>query len=309
MRTLTNPQREPLSAPSVRRGAMARLTASMVLFGTIGLFVRSIPLPSALIALVRGLVGTVFLLGLSALSGRRPDGGAIRRRLPGLLLSGTCLGFNWILLFEAYRFTTVAIATLCYYLAPIFVILLSPLLLGERLGGRRLLCVGAALAGMVLVSGAVGTGGAGDIRGILLGLAAAILYASVVMLNKGMAGVGAYDRTMVQLGVSAAVLLPYVLLTQPLGELAPTPVGLALLLVVGVVHTGLAYALYFGSMEGLSAQTAALFSYIDPVVAILLSALVLGEYMGPLQWLGAVLVLGATLVGERYPARTKKNTT
>lgn len=282
----------PTTVPS-RRGAIARLTASMVIFGTIGLFVRTIPLPSALIALVRGLVGTAFLMVLTALRGRRPDGRAIRSHLPGLLVSGACLGFNWILLFEAYRFTTVAIATLCYYLAPVVVLLLSPLVLKERLTGRRLACVGAALCGMVLVSGGVGTGG-GTARGILLGLAAAVLYAAVVMLNRRISGVGAYDRTMVQLGVSAAVLLPYVLLTWLPGQPFPAISALVLLAVVGVVHTGLAYALYFGSMECLSAQTAALFSYMDPVVAILLSALVLGEEMSPLQWVGAMLVLGAT---------------
>ena len=289
-------------------GAKVKLIAAMAIFGTIGLFVRHIPLPSSVIALARGFVGMAFLLLVTAAGGARISGASIRSNLPLLLLSGACLGVNWILLFEAYRFTTVATATLCYYLAPIFVILASPLVLRERLTGRKLACVAGALAGMVLVSGVPGGAAAadGNLRGILLGIGAAAFYASVVLLNKGLRGISAYDRTVVQLGVSAAVLLPYVLLTQKLGQLSPGLSGLALLAVVGIVHTGVAYALYFGSMGELPAQTVALFSYIDPVVAILLSAVVLREGMGLAEWVGAALVLGSTLISE-LPERREKS--
>ena len=101
------------------------------------------------------------------------------------------------------------------------------------------------------------------------------------------------------------MLLPYVLLTENLGALTFTPGTIGLLLVVGIVHTGIAYALYFGSLMQLKAQTAAILSYIDPVVAVLLSALVLREHMSLLSGLGAVLVLGAAVVSE-LPSRRKK---
>ena len=286
--------------------ATFKLTLSMIIFGTIGIFRRYIPLPSSLVAMTRGLTGMLFLLLVMVLRKRGMNRTAVRRKLGLLCLSGAAIGVNWILLFEAYNYTSVATATLCYYLAPMFVILASPLVVGERLTAKKLICVLTALLGMVFVSGVLESGGgSSDLRGVLLGLGAAVLYASVVLMNKQLGDVPAYDRTIVQLGSSAAVLLPYVLLTENLGTLSFTPGTIALLLVVGVVHTGIAYALYFGSLMQLKAQTAAILSYIDPVVAVLLSALVLREHMSLLSGLGAVLVLGAAVVSE-LPSRRSK---
>ena len=286
--------------------ATFKLTLSMVIFGTIGVFRRYIPLPSSLVAMSRGLTGMLFLLLVMLLRKRGMNRTAVRRKLGLLCLSGAAIGVNWILLFEAYNYTSVATATLCYYLAPMFVILASPLVVGERLTAKKLICVLTALLGMVFVSGVLESGGgSSDLKGVLLGLGAAVLYASVVLMNKQLGDVPAYDRTIVQLGSSAAVLLPYVLLTEELGALTFTPGTIGLLLVVGIVHTGIAYALYFGSLMQLTAQTAAILSYIDPVVAVLLSALVLREHMSLLSGLGAVLVLGAAVVSE-LPSRRKK---
>ena len=286
--------------------ATFKLTLSMVIFGTIGVFRRYIPLPSSLVAMTRGLTGMLFLLLVMVLRKCGMNRTAVRRKLGLLCLSGAAIGVNWILLFEAYNYTSVATATLCYYLAPMFVILASPLVVGERLTAKKLICVLTALLGMVFVSGVLESGGgSSDLKGVLLGLGAAVLYASVVLMNKQLGDVPAYDRTIVQLGSSAAVLLPYVLLTEDLGTLSFTPGTIGLLLVVGVVHTGIAYALYFGSLMQLKAQTAAILSYIDPVVAVLLSALVLREHMSLLSGLGAVLVLGAAVVSE-LPSRRKK---
>lgn len=280
--------------------ATFELTLTMVIFGTIGIFRRYLPLPSSLVAMARGLIGMLFLLLVMGLKKTGLNRAAIRRKLPALCLSGAAIGVNWILLFEAYNYTSVATATLCYYLAPMFVILLSPLVLKERLTARKLLCVLAALLGMVFVSGVAESGGGGssDWRGVLLGLGAAVLYAGVVLANKQLGDVPAGDRTIVQLGSAALVLLPYVLLTEDLAALTFAPGTVALLLVVGVVHTGMAYAMYFGALTQLKAQTAAILSYIDPVVAILLSALLLKERMSLLGGLGAALILGAAVVSE-----------
>ena len=280
--------------------AKLRISAAMAIFGTIGLFVRDIPLPSCLIALVRGAVGASFLFLVSRLRGKKPDGTAIRQNLVRLCLSGVLMGFNWILLFEAYRYTTVATATLCYYLAPVFVTLASPLVLGEKLTPLRLLCSAAALTGMVLVSGVSGEGfpSGAELTGVLLGLGAAALYAGVVLLNKKLHGLNATDTTVVQLASAAAVMLPYSLLTLWGEKLTCTPMGFVLLTVVAIIHTGVAYLLYFGAIGSLRAQSAALLSYLDPVLAVLLSALVLREPLGVRGIIGAVLILGAAAVGE-----------
>ncbi len=287
---------------SKENSAKIRLIGAMVIFGTIGIFRKYIPLPSGPVALVRGLVGVLFLLLVLAIKREKLSREAIRRNLLLLLVSGGLIGFNWILLFESYNYTSVATATLCYYMAPIFVTLAAPLVLGERLTVRKLVLALIALLGMVLVSDVlnVGVSDMGELRGILLGLSAAALYAAVILLNKKLRDISAYDRTVMQLGASFAVLLPYVLLTEDLSTVVLSPMTIALLLTVGVLHTGVAYALYFGAMRDLSAQTVALFSYIDPILAVVLSELLLNETMGWGGVVGGVLILGATFVGELW---------
>lgn len=280
--------------------ARLSIIISMLIFGTIGIFVRHVPLPSSVIALVRGVVGTLFLLIFCRLRKTPLCREAIRNNLGLLILSGAFIGFNWILLFEAYRYTTVATATLCYYLAPVFVILAAPILFGEKLTLRKGICVAVALVGMVFVSGVTtgGFSGAGELLGILFGVGAAVLYASVVLMNKKLTQVQAFERTIVQLGAAALALLPYVLITQWGTVMDWSGLSVPLLLVMGIVHTGIAYALYFGGIKELPAQTSALLSYIDPVSAIILSAVFLGERLTASGVIGAVLVLGATLLSE-----------
>ena len=284
--------------------AKIKITAAMVTFGTIGILVRYIPLPSSIIALVRGVLATIFLLAVMAGGKRWPDKTAITRNLALLLISGALIGFNWILLFEAYNYTSIAVATLCYYLAPVFVIIASPFVLQEKLSMKKALCVIAALAGMVLVSGVIQNyvrgGNTEDLNltGVLLGIGAGALYATIILMNKKLKDISSYDTTVMQLAAASIVLVPYCLLTVDMGALEVTPVSAVLLLIVGIVHTGIAYVLYFGSIKELPAQTVAIFSYIDPILAVLLSALLLKESMDMLSILGAILILGSTFVSE-----------
>lgn len=283
----------------MEKTAKLNLVISMFIFGTIGLFVRHIVLPSSVIALVRGVVGTLFLLAVVRLRGQKLDWTAIRKNGVWLVLSGAFIGFNWIFLFESYRFTTVATSTLCYYMAPILVILASPVVLREKLTGRKLLCVLIALAGMVCISGILESmPAAGELKGILYGLSAALLYGSVMLLNQKIRDISAFDKTILQLGIAAAVLIPYCLLTVSPAEIALDAKSVVLLLIVGIVHTGITYCMYFGSMAYVGGQSVAIISYIDPVVAVLASVLILRE---PMQWIegvGALLILGAALGGE-----------
>lgn len=279
----------------------AMLLTSVCIFGTIGILRRYIPLSSSLIALVRGVIGSFFLLLVLRISRKELNGAAIKQNLLYLALSGAAIGFNWILLFESYNHTSVATATLCYYLAPILVILASPVILKEVLTGKKLLCAISALIGMVLVSGVTDAGfsGVSEMKGILFGLSAAVLYASVILMNKKMAGVAAYYKTIIQLSLASAALLPYVLLTENWGAVTFSPVSVTLLLIAGIVHTGIAYWLYFGSMEYLHSHTVALLSYLDPILAIVLSMVFLQEPMTVEAGIGAVLILGAAYISEK----------
>lgn len=285
---------------NTKAGARWALIISMLIFGTIGVLRRNIALPSGALSMLRGVIGAACLVMYMLISRRRPDIRAIRKNLAKLCISGAFIGLNWMLLFEAYNHTSVATATLCYYMAPVVVMLLSPVVLGEKLTQKRIACVLVAVAGMIPVSGMFSLKGfdPSELRGVLLGLAAAALYGSVILINKRITGVQAMDRTVVQLAMAAIVVSPYAFIVEGFTFASMTGTDIALTLVAGVVHTGAAYAMYFGSISSLAAQNVAIMSYIDPVFALVLSAVVLGESMGAAGWVGAALVLGATMINE-----------
>lgn len=279
--------------------ARTKLILAMTIFGTIGIFVKYIPLPSSVIACVRGFVGVAFLLLMTFIKKTNISFKDIKKNLLLLVISGAFIGINWILLFEAYRYTTVATATLCYYMAPIFVTLASPFILKEKLTLKKGLCVFTALIGMIFISGIAGTGSLQiNVPGILCGVGAAFFYACVILLNKHIKDISSYDMTMTQLFVAAVVILPYTLLTADISTVTLDAKAIICLFVVGIVHTGFAYMIYFSSIGSLKAQTVAIFSYIDPVIAIILSALLLKEKLGLFGFIGAVLILGSTLLSE-----------
>ena len=282
-----------------RGKASLLIILSMAIWGTLAPFVRAIGLPSAEIALWRAVLAVVLIGAYLLVTRQRIDVRALHAELPWLVASGAAIGFNWILLFEAYRYTTVSIATLSYYFAPVIVTLACPFLFGERLTAAKLLCFAGSTAGLVLVVNPGGIEeGSTHLLGVLFGLGAAVLYASVVLINKKIRGVGGIHRTFLQLVAAAAVLVPYVLATggTHLAQLGAT--GWACLAVVGLVHTGVAYCLYFSSLPHVTGQRASVLSYIDPLVAIVVSVTVLGEPIGALQVLGGALILGFALANE-----------
>lgn len=278
--------------------AKLSLVSAMLIFGTIGLFVRYIPMPSSCIAFARGFIGTLFIIGFLLIKKTPISWTAIRQNIGRLILSGIFIGFNWIFLFEAYRYTSVAVATLCYYMAPVIVIIASPMVLKERLTVYKLFCVIVALIGMVLVSGAGQETEMNNLTGVYFGLGAAVLYASIIILNKKFSSIAAYDKTIMQLGIASIVLLPYVWATEDISAMTLSPLGMELLLFLGIIHTGFAYTLYSGSLPCLRGQTIALLSYLDPIFAVFLSAFVLHEPLSFFGILGAILVLGSTCLSE-----------
>ena len=282
--------------------ARLSLIAAMVIFGTIGLFVRAIAVSSAELALYRAVIAAALLTGYFLVSRKPINLRAIGRELPLLLLSGMAMGVNWILLFEAYKYTTVSVATLSYYFAPVIVTLACPILFKEKMGPMQWLCFLMSTMGLALITGLGDTStGADHLRGILFGLGAAVFYASVMLLNKHIRGVTGLQRTYLQFLAAIVILLPYVLLTSGCSLGALDASGWVNLLLVGVLHTGLAYCLYFPAIKELPGQETAILSYIDPLLACVLSVALLGESMSPVQLIGGALILGFTLLNELTP--------
>lgn len=196
---------------------------------------------------------------------------------------------------------------MCYYFAPVLIMAASPFVLKERLTGTNLCCMMASILGMALVSGIIGSRGSASGMGMLLGLAAAASYAGFTLMNKFTKEISSLDATIAQLGVAAVVLLPYVLFAGGFAQLQWQAQNLWWLLILGVVHTGLGFFLFFSSIQCLKAQTAAMLSYIDPVTAIVLSTLFLHEKMESTQLIGACLILGAAFLSERRKGKTAES--
>jgi RarD protein len=282
------------------RSKLMNLSA-MLIFGTIAIFVRNIELTSKEIAVLRGVIGSIFLLGVMLFSKEKTSFSAIKKNLPILVLSGLGVGANWIFLFEAYKYTTVSIATLSYYCAPIFVTIMAPIILKEKISLIKFLCVCTAMIGMLCIvgtnKGSIGEG-YNHFLGIIYGLTAAVGYASVILMNKFIKGLKGVETTVTQLVFASILLLPYVMVTSGFDFSKMTGISWWYMIFLGVVHTGFAYALYFSSLKELKGQTIAVLSYIDPITAVLISALFLGEQLTIFQIIGGALILGSTFISE-----------
>lgn len=281
-----------------------KIIIAMLIWGSIGIFVKHVKLPSIDIVFLRASIASCFLLlckiAVNSKSGEGKKVGRNRKDIILILVSGVILAFNWILLFQAYKYTTITNATLSYYLAPVFVILLSPIVLGESLSIKNILAVITAMIGLSIIvthQGGINNGHYSHFTGIMFGIAAAMLYAGVVLLNKSINAFEAFEKTLLQILVSALVLLPYIIYKH---DIHITDLKTLLIIVIlGVVHTGIAYLLYFSSVEHVSVQRVSLYSYIDPLSAVVFGTIFLGEPIGIYHVLGGALILTSTFLGSK----------
>ncbi len=294
LNTKESPRKNTLYKRKISR---LQLIIAMISFGTIGVFVKNINLAPAEIALWRGVIAVVTLFILLIISKKIKDFFEIKENLWKLLLSGIAMGFNWVLLFEAYNHTSIALSTLSYYFAPTIIIVASTFLFKEKLTLKQIICFIVSTAGLVMIIG-LNEGNSSDIKGVLYGLAAACLYAIVVLFNKATAEIEGLIRTFIQFLVAVIVLIPYVYFTNGFHINQLNNFGLLNLLILGVLHTGIIYYLYFNALSYLTGQQVAILSYIDPAIAVFLSVVVLGERINTVQLIGGVILLAATFINE-----------
>ena len=270
--------------------------ASMVIFGTNGLIVANISLGSAEIVLMRTFLGSLFLLAV-VLVKRSFSFADLKADLVPATIGGAALGLNWVLLFSAYRSAGVGLSTLTYYCGPIIVLALSPVLFREKLTWNKLLAIAAVAVGMFCITGDIEPGS--DVQtGILFGGGAALLYASLIVANKRVKRLSGLNCAMYELIVAFFVVLIYLVASNVKLPVIPAAEDIVWVLVIGLVNTGLAYYLYFSSLQKLPGQTVALVCYIDPLTALIVSGAILGEKLLAVQIAGAVLILGGACLGE-----------
>lgn len=280
----------------------SKIILSMIIWGTIGLFVREIDLSSTEIAFFRAFLGSVFLIVISLIKKDKIDKEILKSNIVLLGVSGVLLGVNWILLFQGMKYTTIANATLSYYFAPVFIVIFSAIILKEKVGFKNIICLLAAILGLFLIlqsSDSEIVGNFNHAKGISYGLGGAVLYAVIVMLNKNIEGLSGFQATLIQLFIAAMVLIPMVFGKGTIDFSGMDIKTWIMILILGVVHTGIAYLLYFTSIKDVKSQSIAILSYLDPIVAILTSFLFLGESMGIYQILGGILILSTAYISEK----------
>ncbi len=269
---------------------------SMLIFGTNGCIVANVSLEGSQVVLFRTLIGGILVTGMTALRGGF-DRDAIRADAVPLLFGGIALGLNWVALFEAYRLLNVSLATLIYYIGPVLFLLSSPVLFHERLTGAKLAAAGIVLVGLVCISGSIAYSGMHS-AGLFTAVVSALFYAALIAFNKRIFHTGGMQTAAIELDIAFVVVFLYVLIKTELPQ--PLPGDIPYIAVIGIVNTGLAYLLYFSGMQQLSGQSVALLSYIDPVSALLFSAILLHESMTLVQTAGAILIIGGAIFGEVY---------
>ncbi|WP_144645131.1 DMT family transporter [Priestia megaterium] len=287
---------------------------SMIIFGTMGLIVRYIDLSSSEIALLSSSIGCLFLMIVFLMRKRTISWKLVKVNACILFFSGIALGGNWMFIYQAYDHTTLTNATLGYYFAPVFVMILSPFILKEQLPVKKIICIGIAIIGMLMIVGnGVSASGTEDLLGIVFGLLAAACYAALMLLNKFIRLMGRLEITIIQLGITALLLLPYVFLTEGFGVFEVSKSSVPFIIILGIMNTGVGFWLFFSGMEKLKGQSIAMLSYVDPFVAILISAVILREHMTIVQIIGGALLLGSTFISENkvinFPKRGKSVST
>ncbi|MGN1408737.1 MAG: DMT family transporter [Eubacteriales bacterium] len=277
-----------------RLPAYGMYTLALLIFGTNGIFVSNISLSGSQIVLMRTLIGGILLTCLVLFCGGF-DKDRVRGERTMLLIGGAALGLNWVALFEAYRLLNVSLATLIYYAGPILVILLSPILFREKLTVRKSISVIIVAVGLICISGSIVAAGMNSL-GLLFAAVSALFYAALIVFNKKITRTSGLQTAAIELDVAFVVVLVYTLCTSGLPHL--TRSDLPYIAAIGFINTGLAYFLYFSGIQKLSGQSVALISYLDPVSALLFSAVLLNESMTPVQFVGAVLIIGGAMFGE-----------
>lgn len=290
---------ETLMSKNETRIETLKYITAVFIYGTIGPILHYISLPSEIVVCCRGIIGSLFIFCYMKAKSKNIDFEAIKKNIIPLIISGICLGLNWVFLFAAYLHTTVAIASLFNYLAPVMVVLIAPFAFKEKLKAKKLLCVLIALVGVILTSGIIGNSIENiNFLGMGLAILAAVMFIGIVICNKNLKDIGSYDKALVQLLISAITVLPYAIYSNYNKELTIDIHSVLLIAMLGIVHTGVAYIFYFSALGTISVQSIAILGYLEPVVSVLGSVFVLKESLGLHGFIGAIMIIGAALASE-----------
>ncbi len=279
----------------------------MALWGSLGIFVRNIPISSLLLSFSRAVIALPILMLVVKRSGLTLKACLRKENIP-LMISGAMIGLAWVLFFAGFRLTSIANVTFIYNMCPIYVLILSPILLKERITAAQIIAILVAFFGFVLIiAQAVDFSDAATL-GIAAATLSGLLYAMIVIINRKYAThLSGEAVAFIQMLFTLLALLPFVFGSRPLEQFsAMDPLAWLLLLVLGVFHTGLAYIGYFQSYKTCSASTVAQFTYLDPAFALLFGYFLANETLTWIQGIGGFLILGSTFLTLFLPVKQEK---
>ena len=283
-----------------RGNFLLKYLIAIVLYGCNGLLVNNIDASSEYIAMTRGLVGFAVIVLSFFIRGRKIQFESIKRNFAMLVLSGIALGLNWALLFKGFKIA-VSVATLCNYLAPIILIIISPILFKEKITLRQMICVAISLVGLLLISGVLDTNGAASLEAAGYGLGAAGCFVIMVIFNRKMTDIKPMEKSAVQLLSAAITMIPFVVAKDGFPQQLDQR-SLICLLIIGAATTGFAYILYFDALTHITFEQIAVYGYLEPVIGVITSCIFLGEELTILSTIGAILIIGVAfepLIGKK----------
>ncbi len=276
-----------------------KLILVMIIWGSVGLFSKSIPLTPVMLAFCRALISLPVLFFYT---GHIVEKHTHAETVP-FLISGALIGLAWCALFQSFAYSGIAVGILTYNMCPVYVMLLAPRLLNEKLQKIHIVQVSTAIMGLVMIVAGSLNKGAIALGGIGFGILSGLLYAIIVIMNRRnqKSTVSLGRATRLQMTGACLVLLPIVLFQDPVQQISGLDARqVVLLLMLGIIHTGIAYLIYFSTYVSLSAIKVALISYLEPVFGILFGWLILAEKMDLWKAAGGVLILGAMIAGEVF---------
>lgn len=283
--------------------------AAVMMFGSSGIVASTLPLSAFEVCLMRLIIGALSMGLIFVVTRQRLPRHVGRRQYLFVALSGACLGLAMMTIFAAYRLLGVGLGAVLAATAPVITMALSPLLFKERL--RIPVMVGFAIVvGGLLLLNASALEGTLSVPGILMGLAAAASTAGMVIFNKLARDITGIPCTTIQLATAVAVALAVATAGEGFAFIGRIPSSSwPTVIALGAVFTALAYFLYYRAIDQLPMQTVSVCAYAEPLTAVVLGALVLGEVMTPVQLAGACCIIGGALLGEvhvKVPARQRR---
>ena len=278
-----------------------KLVAVMIIWGSLGVFTRSIPLSAWSLAFLRALIALpVLFAALKMKTTAKPKPSLL---IP-YLISGILLGFGWLTLFYGFKHTSLASAVIIYNMCPVYVMIAAPLLLKEAVSKIEIAVIFTAFIGLLLIVGHDLLAGVGYM-GMALSAVSGMLYATIVLLNRSIkVRLDNQTATFAQILAAMAVLLPFVLMDGNVFTVTSMDTTAILFtILLGVLHTDVAYTLFFSLSAQMKSVEIVSYSYLEPLFGILFSVLVVGEVLTPQQILGGILILGSTFIGEQIKSR------